>query len=172
MTKICEVNKDKFSEKMSRNMREAAAESYDMLARRRVGSTSMLRVVQHGDANPNNLFLAADASECCLVDFQEVALCNPLLDLAWLFVTSVTPELRREKQLVWLRDYYSQLGVLDSVDFEFQSIKLLQVLQLQAMYILIVVGPVPIDESTWLGKMLWACASTFEDYSPGSYYYA
>ena len=157
---LCETNKSLISEKTAEALCTAAKDGY-ALAAKRIFDDSTLFVLQQGDANPNNFFAKAN-NEFVLVDFQEAACAHPLFDLTWLFVTSVSPELRRECQDELLRCYLTKLGAKDVDEAKFLA-QYRQALRLHGLFILEIVGNVPIDTNTWVGRLLMCCIAAFED---------
>jgi aminoglycoside phosphotransferase (APT) family kinase protein len=67
--------------------------------------------LSHGDPGCPNLMFGHPSAPVAFVDWQLVAARNGLLDVAWLVVLGVPPELRQRSEREWLTRYCAAVGV-------------------------------------------------------------
>jgi hypothetical protein len=121
--------------------------------------------LHHGDANPNNLVLR-EGGRVMLFDFQEPTVDEPALDIAWLTITSLSPnQIRVSHDLAlvdnqyalkrWASDERERAAFLKSYH---------NALTLNAAFIAFLLGPDVAggEVESWPQRLLHACIAVFE----------
>jgi hypothetical protein len=117
--------------------------------------------LHHGDSNPNNLVLCDDG-RVVLFDFQEPCVDAPALDIAWLAITSLTPQkLRTWDDFKLLDEHFLPFVDIDRATF-LESYR--RALTLNASFIAFLLGPgvADSDPTSWPHVLLRACVAIFE----------
>lgn len=160
MTALCDANPELVADGTREALLAAAEEGYCMPVVED-GEWKDHVVLSHGDANPNNILRDASDNSITLIDFQEPAMAHPSFDLGWLLVTSVSEETRREGGAKAMVQRYleatARLGAPIVPDLEAFFPLVAHATRMSALLILVIVGPIPIDTSTWIGRLLASC---------------
>lgn len=116
----------------------------------------------HSDANPNNLMVTR-AGTVVLFDFQEPTVDEPVLDLAWLAITSLAPDDRAAFDVELIdQHYFAALGLDDATRRTYLD-AYRRALTLNAVFIAFVLGPAiaATAATSWPHRLLMACVSVF-----------
>ena len=80
------------------------------------------KTLSHGDFRLDNIFFAADGGEeIAIIDWQASGLRNPLFDVAYFLVGSVTTEVRRRIEREVLEEYTAIIGEMGVEGFTFET---------------------------------------------------